>query len=109
MPWNDTDRINIADINIYNTGGITTMIGEALAQAMRQKRLDRNQVAKLLDITPGYVSHLLNNRKNPSFELALKLIREFGISIDALALSKSNIKRLAKTQATLSTKETNAS
>lgn len=49
------------------------MIGQVLREARKNKSLTLKQVAETVDVTTGHISHLENNRMEPSIALLRKL------------------------------------
>ncbi|MCX7842288.1 MAG: helix-turn-helix transcriptional regulator [Clostridia bacterium] len=60
-------------------------VGEVIKAKREEKKYTLAEFAKLVDISPGYLSQLENGRKaNPKLEIVLKIIRELDIDIDML-------------------------
>lgn len=52
---------------------------------LREKRgLTKNQLAKLVGIGAGQISHIENDIRQPSIDLAIRLANEFGVTLDEL-------------------------
>lgn len=67
---------------------LTTPGRQLLAEALKKKR-DAGDIesqayaARKMDISPGFMSHLLSGRKKPGRQLSVKLRDAYGVPIDA--------------------------
>lgn len=59
-------------------------LGSVLKAARKTKGLTREQLAEIINITPRYLMSIENESKKPSYDLLFRLIRELGISADAI-------------------------
>lgn len=67
-------------------------VGEVIKAKREEKAYSLVEFAKIVGISPGYLSQLENGRKaNPKLELVLRIIRELDIDLDMLlGLESSN-------------------
>lgn len=49
-----------------------------------QRGLSKRELADVVGIGPGTISHLEMNRRKPSIELAIRLAKELDVSLDVL-------------------------
>lgn len=59
-------------------------IGQRVTRLREQRGLTKIQLAKRVNIGEGMISHIENNRRAPSIKLAMRLAKEFDISLDEL-------------------------
>lgn len=59
-------------------------LGETIKELRIQNHLTQNQVAKVLGVTPGYVSNVENNRIAMSLHKLASFAKLVGVSIDYL-------------------------
>jgi transcriptional regulator with XRE-family HTH domain len=59
-------------------------LGSILKTARKNNNLTREQLAEKLGITSRYLMSVENENKKPSYSLLFRLIRELGISADAI-------------------------
>ena len=60
-------------------------VGEVIKAKREEKNISLVNFAKVIGISPGYLSQLENGRKaNPKLEIILKIIRELDLNIDML-------------------------
>lgn len=59
-------------------------IGERVTRLRTERGLSKIELAKLVDIGEGTISHIENNRRKPSIDLAIRLAKVFGVSLDEL-------------------------
>lgn len=60
-------------------------VGEIIKAKREEKDINLGDFAKIIGISPGYLSQLENGKKaNPKLEIILKIIRELGIDLDML-------------------------
>lgn len=68
---------------------------EKIEFLLRNKGLTSTQLARLLEIQPSGISHILSGRNKPSFDLVVKILRAFpDINPDWLLLDEEQIFRL---------------
>ena len=60
------------------------MIGERLLKLRRERKMNQNELAKILSLSKYSVSLYENNKSIPSEETFVKIARTFDISIDYL-------------------------
>lgn len=60
------------------------MIGNNLRKILNDKKIDSKDFAKMIKVSPTYVSYLLNNKRNPSFELLDKICEILSIQMSEL-------------------------
>ncbi len=64
-----------------------TQLGELIREARQKKGLTTTQLAEIVDLSQGYISHLENNRKkNPSPEVLKKISSELEIPLGELLI-----------------------
>lgn len=67
---------------------------EKLEFLLRTKSLTATSLARLLDIQPSGISHILSGRNKPSFDLVVKILRAFpDINPDWLLLGDDRVYR----------------
>lgn len=59
-------------------------LGNVLKSARKEKGLTREQLAEIINITPRYLMSIENENKKPSYNVLFRLIRQLGISSDAI-------------------------
>lgn len=59
-------------------------LGEILKAARKSNNLTREQLAERINISPRYLMSIENENKKPSYSVLFRLIRELGISADAI-------------------------
>lgn len=60
-------------------------VGEIIKSKRKEKGYTLSEFAKLIEISPGYLSQIENGRKtNPKLEIVLRIIHELDISIEML-------------------------
>ena len=65
-------------------------VGEIIKSKRKEKGYTLSEFAKLIEISPGYLSQIENGRKtNPKLEIVLRIIHELDISIEMLLGSES--------------------
>ena len=71
---------------------------------LREKQLNATSLARLLEIQPSGISHILSGRNKPSFDLVVKILRAFpDVNPDWLLLDSTEVWRGEKGDAQLST------
>jgi putative transcriptional regulator len=55
-----------------------------LAECLAEKRIRQSQLARRLDMSPAYVSRLLNGHIAPSIETALRIARYFDKPVESI-------------------------
>ena len=72
---------------------------DKLELLLREKQLNATSLARLLEIQPSGISHILSGRNKPSFDLVVKILRIFpDINPDWLLLDSSEVWRDGKEQ-----------
>lgn len=61
------------------------MNGIRVRKLMRDRDINNEELARLLNITSEYVSMLLSEKRKPSYKLALKISNVFGVTVNELA------------------------
>lgn len=75
---------------------------EKLEILLREKRHTATSLARLLEIQPSAISHILSGRNKPSFDLVVKILRLFpDINPDWLLLDGSEMLRSSASSATM--------
>lgn len=75
---------------------------EKLEILLREKRHTATSLARLLEIQPSAISHILSGRNKPSFDLVVKILRLFpDINPDWLLLDGSEMLRSAAASSSL--------
>ncbi len=75
---------------------------EKLEILLREKRHTATSLARLLEIQPSAISHILSGRNKPSFDLVVKILRLFpDINPDWLLLDGSEMLRSSASFATM--------
>lgn len=59
-------------------------IGNRVTRLREQRGLSMIQLAQLVRIGKATISHIENDRRKPSIELAIRLAKEFDVSLDEL-------------------------
>ena len=59
-------------------------LGSILKSARKTKGLTREQLAEIINISPRYLMSIENENKKPSYDVLFRLVRELGISADAI-------------------------
>lgn len=59
-------------------------LGSVLKAARKEKGLTREQLAEIISISPRYLMSIENENKKPSYDVLFRLVRELGISADAI-------------------------
>lgn len=76
----------VPDVFYANTKAST--FGDNLRRALKRKRMTSKELAKLLDVSPVYISYLLTNRRTPSYGL----IQKMGVVLeDRMIIDAANI------------------
>jgi len=57
---------------------------ERLELEIKRRRLSYSEAAKALGVTKGMISHIVNCRHNPGWELQQRLVKFFGIPAEEL-------------------------
>jgi transcriptional regulator with XRE-family HTH domain len=57
-------------------------IGAAIKKARMERKLSREALAEMCDISEGYVKAIENSGRNPGFQVFWKLVTMFNISVD---------------------------
>lgn len=60
-------------------------LGEVIQKVRKEKKLTTTELANMIDLTQGYISHIENNRKNPSLDILRKLAGTLNIDFYELA------------------------
>jgi putative transcriptional regulator len=55
-----------------------------LTELRTNRGLNQRELAELVQVRPATISHLEMDRLKPSITLALRLAKEFGVSLDVL-------------------------
>lgn len=77
---------------------------DKLELLLREKQLNATSLARLLEIQPSGISHILSGRNKPSFDLVVKILRIFpDINPDWLLLDSFEVWRDGKEQTNGST------
>jgi len=67
---------------------------EKLELLLREKQLNATSLARLLEIQPSGISHILSGRNKPSFDLVVKILRAFpDVNPDWLLLDSTEVWR----------------
>lgn len=67
---------------------------EKLEYLLREKQLTATSLARLLDIQPSGISHIMSGRNKPSFDLVVKILSTFpDINPDWLLLDSDEVYR----------------
>lgn len=66
-------------------------LGEVIQKSRKEKRLTTTELANKIDLTQGYISHIENNRKNPSLDIIRKLSNALDIDFYELAYLAGHI------------------
>jgi plasmid maintenance system antidote protein VapI len=67
---------------------------EKLEYLLREKQLTATSLARLLDIQPSGISHIMSGRNKPSFDLVVKILSQFpDINPDWLLLDSDEVYR----------------
>ncbi len=67
---------------------------EKLEYLLREKQLSATSLARLLDIQPSGISHIMSGRNKPSFDLVVKILSVFpDINPDWLLLDSDEVYR----------------
>ena len=70
-------------------------MGEKLEFLMKQKGLTTTSFARMLDVQPSGISHIISGRNKPSFDLVVKILKLFpDLNPDWLLLDDEQIYRL---------------
>jgi transcriptional regulator with XRE-family HTH domain len=59
-------------------------LGARLTELRIKKGLSRSELAARVNVGTGTIGHLENEVRNPSIDLAIRLARELGVSLDTL-------------------------
>ena len=77
---------------------------DKLELLLREKQLNATSLARLLEIQPSGISHILSGRNKPSFDLVVKILRAFpDVNPDWLLLDSTEVWRDEKGDAQRST------
>ncbi len=77
---------------------------EKLEILLREKGLNPSTLARLLEIQPSALSHILSGRNKPSFQLVVKILKTFpDVNPDWLLLDDADMLRSTATSPTAST------
>lgn len=77
---------------------------DKLELLLREKQLNATSLARLLEIQPSGISHILSGRNKPSFDLVVKILRAFpDVNPDWLLLDSTEVWRGEKEDAQHST------
>lgn len=72
-------------------------MGEKLEFLIKQKRLTTTSFARMLDVQPSGISHIISGRNKPSFDLVVKILKLFpDVNPDWLLLDDENVWREAE-------------
>lgn len=63
-------------------------LGQAIKQAREARKMTREQLADILNIAPRHIQSIENEGQYPSFQLFVRLITMFDISVDQYIFSK---------------------
>lgn len=76
----------------YNNiqGGDEMSKNELLKRLIKESGFTQKDFAVLADITPEYLSQLINGKYTPSFHLAYKIADLLGTTVDHLFLQKNS-------------------
>lgn len=67
---------------------------DKLELLLREKQLNATSLARLLEIQPSGISHILSGRNKPSFDLVVKILRAFpDVNPDWLLLDSTEVWR----------------
>ena len=78
LPWLKTDwRVNMNQIDYEN-------LGTRMKELRIKMKLTQAEVAKALNVTPGYISNVENNRTAMSLRILIYYARLLNISLDSL-------------------------
>ncbi|MDR7868486.1 MAG: helix-turn-helix transcriptional regulator [Sporomusaceae bacterium] len=58
--------------------------GSRIRELMRRRGLNITELAKLVDVERSHVSNILAGRKKPSIDLALRMSRVLGVTVNEL-------------------------
>jgi putative transcriptional regulator len=67
-------------------------LNNKLADCLAEKKIRQSQLARRLDMSPAYVSRLLNGHIAPSIETALRIARYFGKPVESIFQLESEVK-----------------
>lgn len=70
-----------------------TALGQAIKKAREAKEMTREQVAEILDIAPRHIQAIENEGQYPSFQLFVRLVTMFDISVDQYITPEKPIKK----------------
>ena len=74
---------------------------EKLEYLLREKQLSATSLARLLEIQPSGISHIMSGRNKPSFDLVVKILTAFpDINPDWLLLDSDEVYRRGGTSST---------
>ena len=74
---------------------------EKLEYLLREKQLSATSLARLLEIQPSGISHIMSGRNKPSFDLVVKILSAFpDINPDWLLLDSDEVYRRSGTSST---------
>jgi len=65
-------------------------LGEIVKAARKSNNLTHEQLAERINISPRYLMSIENENKKPSYSVLFRLIRELGISADAIFYPEGN-------------------
>ena len=69
-------------------------MGEKLEFLIKQKRLTTTSFARMLDVQPSGISHIISGRNKPSFDLVVKILKLFpDVNPDWLLLDDDRVWR----------------
>lgn len=57
-------------------------LGQAIKNAREAKGMTREQLAEILDLAPRHIQSIENEGQHPSFQLFVRLVTMFDISVD---------------------------
>ena len=57
---------------------------------LKNKGISRTNFAKMIDITPAYITQILGAAKVPAIDIGIRIARFTGISLDLLYKNKTN-------------------
>ena len=60
------------------------MSGGRIRELMRKRGLNITELAKMVDVERSHISNILAGRKKPSVDLALRLSRVLGVTVNDL-------------------------
>lgn len=68
-------------------------LGQAIKKAREAKEMTREQLAEILDVAPRHIQSIENEGQYPSFQLFVRLITMFNISVDQYIFADGRAKK----------------